>query len=259
MLDILQLNCGWLHSPPLPPACCQCLMIREGDKILLVDTGIGCHDIANPVERIGQEAIDAAGFRFIESVTALRQIEKMGLTADNVTDIVLTHCDPDHVGGLSDFPNAKIHVSMDEKANLDSKNPRYRLAQFTHGPKWTLYGQNDSTILGFQSRRLRTELNVEVHIVPLFGHTLGHCGVVVEDGGTSTFHVGDAYYLRAELDDLNHPVDALATLRADDDVQRRNSLAMLRELHGRRDDSIVILGYHDTSELPVSAASMDAS
>ncbi len=259
MLDISisQLNCGWLHSPPMPPACCHCLMIREGNKVLLVDTGIGCHDIANPVERIGRDAIDAAGFRFIESIAALRQIEKLGLSADSVTDIVLTHCDPDHAGGLADFPTANVHIAAEEKANLDSGNPRYSMAQFAHGPRWSIYGQNDSKTLGFESRKLRTELKVDVYLLPLFGHTLGHCGVVIEQGGTATLHVGDAYYLRAELDNPNHPVDSLATLRADNDELRRKSLELLRDFHRRHDNSVTILGYHDTSELPASIPSID--
>jgi len=31
--------------------------------------------------------------------------------AASVTDVVLTHADPDHVGGLADLPHARVHLS----------------------------------------------------------------------------------------------------------------------------------------------------
>lgn len=78
----------------------------------LIDTGIGLQDCADPVGRLGQELIDLAGFRFDESQTAVRQIERLGLNPAEVRHSVLTHCDPDHVGGLADFPEAEVHANV---------------------------------------------------------------------------------------------------------------------------------------------------
>ncbi len=183
MFSVQHLNFGWLHAPPFPPACCHGLLIRTPTGIALVETGIGLADIADPEARIGREAISAAGFQFLPSVTAVRQLEALGISPGDVTDIVLTHCDPDHAGGLADFPNANVHVSAEEKRNLDTGNPRYRPAQFSHEPRWVIHDRDDSEMLGQPTRQIRTALDVDIRLVPLFGHTHGHCGVAISADG----------------------------------------------------------------------------
>lgn len=256
-MQLQHANFGWLHSPPLPPASCHCLIVRSGGGVLLVDTGIGLHDIANPVERIGQEAIDAAGFQFLPAVTAVRQLEALGIRPTDVTDIVLTHCDHDHVGGLADFPDAKVHLSAEEKRSLDSGNPRYSQAQFAHGPNWVTYQDNDSETLGLPSRQIHSALDADIRLVPLFGHTHGHCGVAIGVDGAWTLHTGDAYYLRDELTNPDHPISELATLRADDNDRRLESLQTLRQLTGRSDIDLTWFGYHDITELPADVPALE--
>ncbi|HTN04802.1 MAG TPA: MBL fold metallo-hydrolase, partial [Planctomycetaceae bacterium] len=111
-------NGGTLHAPPQPRAACHCVLIEDPCGLALVETGIGLLDVAAPLQRIGQPLIDMAGFQFQESETAVRQIEKLGFRGEDVTQIVLTHIDPDHAGGLADFPQATIHVSDEELAHL---------------------------------------------------------------------------------------------------------------------------------------------
>lgn len=257
MKRIEHLNCGWLHKPPLPSACCHCLMVRTATGVVLVDTGIGMHDVDDPNSRIGREAIDAAGFKFLAEVTAVRQLASRGIAPTDVSDIVLTHCDSDHVGGLSDFPNTVVHVSAEEKTNLDAGNPRYTTHQFSHGPNWQTYAANDCETLGLPSRKVDTSVDVELRLVPLFGHTKGHCGVAVQDGDTWVLHVGDAYYLRDELANKNHPIDELATVRADDNALRQQALDALRQLTERHRSDLRYFGYHDITELPAGIPSLE--
>lgn len=58
-MQIDHLKFGWLHKPPLPPASRHCLVVQANSGVVLIDTGIGMHDVANPEQRIGAEAIDA--------------------------------------------------------------------------------------------------------------------------------------------------------------------------------------------------------
>ena len=224
---------------------------------MLIDTGIGMHDVNDPQRRIGSVAIDAAGFKFLPDVTAVRQLESRGIASSAVTDIVLTHCDSDHVGGLSDFPAARIHLASEEKENLDAGNPRYTPNQFSHGPDWQTYSENDSDVLGLPSRRIATSTEVDIRLVPLFGHTNGHCGVAIHDSGSWVLHVGDAYYLREELTNDGHPIRELATLRADDNRLREESLEQLRRLTRRDDVNLTYFGYHDVTELPDSIPTLE--
>lgn len=246
------MNFGWLHKPPLPPAPCHCLLVMTPRAVVLIDTGIGLRDIAAPEHRIGKAAIDAAGFKFLPAVTAIRQLESRGIAATAVTDIVLTHCDSDHVGGLSDFPDARVHLALEEKRNLDSCNPRYTPNQFSHGPNWRTYPENDSEVLDLPSRRVVNSAGVDIQLVPLFGHTNGHCGVALRHNGGWLLHVGDAYYLRDELENESHPISELAKLRADNNDQRLESLGRLHRLVRRNDVELAWFGSHDLTELPDS-------
>ncbi|WP_206108206.1 MBL fold metallo-hydrolase [Paludisphaera soli] len=254
MLNVHHLNCGTLHAPPSPRASCHCLLLEHETGLVLVDSGIGVQDCRRPEARIGREVIDAAGFHFDETDTAVGRLRALGFRADDVRHVVLTHADPDHAGGLADFPDAEVHVSAEEHANILGGNPRYAPAQFDHAPRWKLHGPAANPWFGLEARRLGLGFATEVLLVPLFGHTLGHCGVAVGLGDRWLLHVGDAYYLRAELADDGHPVSTLAAMRADDDVQRRASLQSLRRLAQEHPGRIEMLGYHDFGEFPPGAA-----
>jgi glyoxylase-like metal-dependent hydrolase (beta-lactamase superfamily II) len=167
-----------------------------------------------------------------------------------VSDIVLTHGDPDHTGGLADFPEAAVHVSAEELGRLDVGHWRYLPAHFVHRPRWRPHSASSRKWFGLEARPLDLGLASEVRLIPLFGHTLGHCGVAVGNGDRWLLHVGDAYYLRVELSTDEHPVSALAAARADDDARRRSSLAELRRLTTDHAAEIEMFGYHDFTEFP---------
>ena len=75
----------------------------------------------------------------------------------------------------------------------------------------------------------------------------------MQQGDRWLLHVGDAYYLRAELLEDNHPVSALATQRADNNEWRQASLSELRRLMKDHSDEVEMTSYHDITELPESA------
>ncbi len=250
MTIIHHINCGTLFVPSYPTVVCHCLLLQEGKHLALVDTGIGLQDVYKPVERLGQPLIEMAGFQFNESDTAVRRIESLGFAPDDVRHIVLTHGDPDHAGGLADFPNAQVHISAEELTHIASGHWRYVPTQFAHVPFWKTCGPSTRKWFGFEARPIEVELSSEVLLIPLFGHTLGHCGVAVQQDCRWLLHVGDAYYLRAELTMDDHPVSAIATQRADDDAQRRASLERLRHLVRDHGDEVDLIGYHDLTELP---------
>ncbi len=252
-MKVHHLNCGLLHAPPGPRASCHCLLIEAGGRLALVDTGIGLEDIASPVERIGREAIDAAGFQFHENLTAIRRVERLGFQAGDVTDIVLTHGDPDHVGGLADFPAARVHVSEEEYARIAAGSPRYSPIQFDHNPRWMVHPSAPDRWFGLEARPVETATGAEIRLIPLFGHTLGHCGVAVREGDRWLLHVGDAYYLQVELTTDDHPVSTLARLRAENDGARLASLSLLRELSRSHCEEVALFGYHDFSEFPAGS------
>jgi glyoxylase-like metal-dependent hydrolase (beta-lactamase superfamily II) len=252
-MTVVHLNCGRLHAPPHPPAACHCVYVEHAGRRALVDTGIGLQDVARPLDRIGQQLIDLAGFQFHEPLTAARQLEARGVRPADITDIVLTHADPDHTGGLADFPAAAVHVSAEELARVEAGHRRYLPAHFAHGPRWAPLPPAAGRWFGLEARPV-PGFGGDVLLVPLFGHTLGHCGVAVRTDGTWLLHAGDAYYLRVELTTDDHPVSALAAARADDDAARRASLAELRRLARDHGGAVGPFGYHDFTEFPPGTA-----
>ncbi len=79
------------------------LLRGPGGRNVLVDTG--CYREAQVKE---------AGLRdFVAPSAALARV---GLTPEEVTDIIVTHMHWDHVGGVSLFPKARIWIQKDEYA-----------------------------------------------------------------------------------------------------------------------------------------------
>lgn len=250
MTVVEDLNAGWLHAPPNPRACCHCLLLRDPCGTALVDAGIGLEDARDPAARVGRVAMDQAGFQFNPADTARRQLEARGIDSASVGHIIMTHLDPDHAGGLSDFPEASVHVSTEEWLAANSGDPRYRPIQFDRNGRVVTHAATADRWFGIPARRLNIGFASTIFLVPLFGHTAGHCGVAIEDERGWTLHVGDAYYLRAELTDPDHPVTALASAMAFDDAERINSLNLLRRLARDAGAKLRLTGYHDTQELP---------
>lgn len=247
-MNIHHINCLRIVTPINDNVIGHCMLLEKNGALALIDTGLGLLDTNNPQQRIGQQLIDLAGFRFHEELTAWRQIEALGLDPSRVKDCVLSHLDPDHAGGLADFPAATIHVASDEYENFCSGNPRYLKHQLSHNAVVKLYEPVATTWYGLPARKVEVAIGAEIFLVPLFGHTLGHCGVAVKDGSRWLFYIGDAYFLRLELFDTAHPVSQLSAVRADDNDARLTSLRTIKELMRHHRD-ITIFGYHDIDEL----------
>ena len=238
---------------------CHCLLVETPGGLLLVDSGLGMADVADPRGRLGADFIRMVRPLFAESETALRQVEALGFSRRDVRHILLTHLDLDHAGGISDFPEATVHVLADEHAAATgaprhfSEKRRYRRAQWAHGPHWSLLKPGGEPFFGFDCVRDVPGLPPEVLLVPLAGHTRGHTGVAVESPGGWLLHCGDAYFHHGEVDPEKPYCPAglafFQRVMAVDDVARRRNRARLRELQRDRGAKIRLFSAHDPVEL----------
>lgn len=247
MTKVHHLNCVEIQSPIGSRAIGHCLLLETQHKLVLIDTGIGLLDTQQPTIRIGQDLINMVGYRFNEEWTAIRQIERLGLNPNSVTDCVNSHLDNDHIGGLSDFPNAVVHVGIEEYENFKSGNPRYLKTPLSHNPQIITYGQSENNWYGLEARKIDIGVDIEIFLIPLFGHTNGHCGVAIKPDSNWIFYIADAYYLRAELKDQNHPVNELAKMRADNNDLRITTVDKIRDFVNKHPE-VVVFGYHDVEE-----------
>ncbi len=87
----------------------RCLLIQEGKRLILIDTGIG-----------NKQSPDFFKHFYLNGTDSLSgSLQKHGFSFDQITDVILTHLHFDHVGGAVyregtdlklQFPNAKYWV-----------------------------------------------------------------------------------------------------------------------------------------------------
>ncbi|MBM3267216.1 MAG: MBL fold metallo-hydrolase [Candidatus Sericytochromatia bacterium] len=227
------------------------LLVEASASLILVEAALGLRDVAEPETRL-------PGFwRWLTrpvldpGETALAQVERLGFRGSDVEDIVLTHLDLDHTGGLADFPAARVHVAARElTVATHSQAGRYRKVHWSHGPRWEPHEFGDAWF-GFPSAVV--SIDPEIRLVALPGHSDGHAGVALKEGARWLLHAGDAYFHRSELrcePQRECPVglEAFQTVAQSDGKVRLGTQERLRKLH-RSGMGVRILSAHDPVEL----------
>lgn len=239
---------------------CHVLIVETNDGLVLVDTGFGTDDLADPKGRLGAPFTAFVKPSLDPSETALAHVRALGFSARDVRHIIPTHLDVDHAGGLADFPDAKVHIFRAEleavlaRKTLREKH-RYRAVHFAHGPKWVPRDVQGERWFGFDCVRELEGLPPEILLVPTIGHTRGHVAVAVQsDAQGWLLHCGDAYFHRDEMaperPSCPWPLRVFQQSVAVDDVARVRNQERLRLL-ARDHAEVAVFCAHD----PVEAAS----
>jgi glyoxylase-like metal-dependent hydrolase (beta-lactamase superfamily II) len=211
--------------------------------LVLVDTGIGLIDIALPWRRLGTQWLMLFESPKDPEATAAHQVRKLGFAHSDVRHIILTHAHSEHTGGLSDFPDAIVHLNAQaiEVIKADKTNSwRYRPQHWAHKPHWEPW--HDGNVKWFDMRGVQKIVGLpeSILVVPLPGHDPGHAGVAVRTEHGWWLHAGDA---RSPIEPHRALPDLLglssdASLFGASFTRRR--LKTLSEHHG-----VNIVGSHD--------------
>jgi glyoxylase-like metal-dependent hydrolase (beta-lactamase superfamily II) len=235
---------------------CHCLLLEGRDGLVLVDTGLGLRDVDHSQPRL------AAFFRGLmrpqlrAEQTAIAQVRALGFSPDDVRHVVLTHLDFDHAGGLEDFPQALVHVFEPELQAATRREGfigrgRYRPLQWDEITRWLTYREQGETWAGFGCVRGLRGLDDEILMVPLIGHTWGHCGIAIRQPDGWLLHAGDAYFYRDEM--LREPrctpgLRAYQRMMEVNRAARLHNQQRLREMVHARPD-VRVFSAHDPVEL----------
>jgi glyoxylase-like metal-dependent hydrolase (beta-lactamase superfamily II) len=170
------------------------ILARRGDKNVLVDTGFMQENHRTAFSR---------KFGIPTWISPLRMLSEMGVSADDVADIFITHAHFDHMGSIAEFPNAHIHIQKSEllswyeaialpkrfghlTAIIDPDNLRTALdASIAH--RVTLIdGDKDNVLPG-------------IHVRLGSGHTIGQQFVILDTAAGRRVVSGDCVYSRRQF------------------------------------------------------------
>lgn len=244
------------RTPGFGPAelVCHCLLLETSAGLVLVDTGIVARDANQSAARLGAVLIAAFAVRLRPEEAAINQLDRLGLRPADVKHIVMTHLDFDHVGGLPDFPQATVHLSRTEADAARSpagpkERIRYAAVNEMRQSNWHTYDTFPADCFGLPASYL--DGIPGLMLVPLPGHTRGHCGVAIDlGGGQWLLHAGDAIMNAHELapDHPSTPTGARLLQWSMEAGQRsrRRSLAQLRR---DQPNHLEIICTHDPAQL----------
>ncbi|MEL7367309.1 MAG: MBL fold metallo-hydrolase [Myxococcota bacterium] len=244
---------AWISG--VPHLVAHCLLIETNSGLVLVDTGFGEQDVKDPRRRLTWLLRTMARPQLDLRRTAAGQIEQLGFRRSDVRHIVLTHLDPDHAGGLPDFPNAMIHVYDLELRSARRpatrlERMRYETSNWGASPRFKTYDTPGEPWFGFEAVRNLEGIPPEILLVPLGGHTRGHVAVAVDGGSTWLMHCGDAYFHRQQMIDGSQPwgLGLFERAVAVEDRIRKLNQERLRKLKETQ-TNIELFCAHDAAEL----------
>lgn len=147
----------------------QPLLVRDGDRLVLIDTGAG--------GRMGTQN------RLVGSLRAA------GVDPTLITDVLISHAHGDHVGGLVGadgsltFPKAVVRISAPEWEYMKAGAAR----------------AGESALLAAVTPRVQpfapgAQVTPSIKAVPLAGHTPGHSGYDIASGDQHLLYIGDALH-----------------------------------------------------------------
>lgn len=264
-MKVHHLNCGTMRPWGAPDGLvCHVLLIETPTGLALVDSGFGLQDAAAPGPRFGPSRfLVRPAFDVQES--AVRQVAALGYDPGDVRDIVLTHFDADHTGGLADFPNARVHLTgAENRASLTPRTlmekSRYLPAQRNHGPRIVEHDpERGEAWRGFAAAVELSDITPDLVLISLPGHTRGHAAVAVNADTHWVLHVGDAFYHRAQVDTqapnrAPRALVAMESLIAVDRARVRANHSQLSELWAHDDPDLVVVNAHDPGLLDLARA-----
>jgi glyoxylase-like metal-dependent hydrolase (beta-lactamase superfamily II) len=108
-----------------------------------------------------------------------KELEKLHISPDLITTLLLTHTDGDHIGAVALFKNIAIYMHRDEEQMINGTTGKTKFAKtkWKYGP-YKLLSDNDTLLID----------GLKIKILHTPGHTPGSCCYII---GKDYFVTGD--------------------------------------------------------------------
>jgi glyoxylase-like metal-dependent hydrolase (beta-lactamase superfamily II) len=171
----------------------NCMVVRRGGDVLLVETGMG-----DKLEGVARERTFPGEYGRLPG-----ELAKLGIQPEDVTHVVNSHLHADHCGWntrrdgervVPTFPRARYFVQAGEYEAATHPNERTRGAYFAEN--FVPLEESGQLELVAGER----EILPGVHFVPTPGHTVDHASIVLASGGETAIYIGDVAHHEVQVE-----------------------------------------------------------
>ncbi|MFW6184900.1 MAG: N-acyl homoserine lactonase family protein, partial [Chloroflexota bacterium] len=124
------------------------------------------------------------------------QLEQLGVTADDVEHVIMTHLHEDHVGELNRFAASTVHLS---RAEWDDRRRMGYAPSYEAIENWNHFEFDSGCFYTFDASK---DLfgDGSIILTPTYGHSFGHTSLFLQMGEYSICLAADALYTLRHLD-----------------------------------------------------------
>ncbi len=162
----------------------NCMVVRRGDDVVLVETGMG-----NKLHGAMRERIFPGDYGYL-----LESLAKLGLRPEDVTAVANTHLHADHCGWntvikdgevVPAFPNARYYIQAGEYEVARNPNERTKSTYLAENFEPLERSGQLELVSGEQ------QIIPGLHFLPTPGHTADHASLVLSSRGETAIYTGD--------------------------------------------------------------------
>jgi len=173
------------------------LLLQDGVRNILVDSGIGFSE--TPIVFRGKE--------FVLKGQLQHLLQAEGIEKESITDVVLTHFHPDHIGGVFttegqlNFPNAQFHIHEKEWEYWHSSKSMGQPPLFRYFIEKNVTALNEQDLHFIKGDFV--EILPGITAILADGHTPGQMALLIGEEQEQLLYISDAFLHPIHIEQLD--------------------------------------------------------